>query len=31
MRRQVQSGEWPAALEPMSDTFQGEVFTGPWG
>jgi catechol 2,3-dioxygenase-like lactoylglutathione lyase family enzyme len=31
MRRQVQPGEWPAALEPMSDTFQGEVFTGPWG
>lgn len=31
MRRQVEPGEWPAALEPMSDTFQGEVFTGPWG
>jgi catechol 2,3-dioxygenase-like lactoylglutathione lyase family enzyme len=31
MRRQVQPGAWPSALEPMSDTFQGEVFTGPWG
>jgi hypothetical protein len=31
MRRQVQAGDWPDALEPMSDTFQGEVFAGPWG
>jgi len=30
-RRQVQVGEWPEMLEPMSDTFQGEVFAGPWG
>lgn len=30
-RRQVEPGAWPDALEPMSDTFQGEVFAGPWG
>jgi len=30
-RRQVLQGEWPDALEPMSDSYQGEVFLGPWG
>jgi hypothetical protein len=29
-RRLQQPGEWPAALEPMSDTFGGEAFLGPW-
>ncbi len=30
-RRRVEPGVWPAALEPMSDTYQGEPFLGPWG
>jgi len=30
-RRQVASGEWPETLEPMSDTYNGEPFLGPWG
>jgi catechol-2,3-dioxygenase len=31
LRRKPANGEWPAALEPMSDTYQGEPFLGPWG
>ena len=31
LRRLQQPGAWPAALEPMSDSFQGEAFLGPWG
>ena len=27
----VTNGEWPEALEPMSDSYQGEPFLGPWG
>ena len=23
--------EWPETLEPMSDTYNGEPFLGPWG
>jgi hypothetical protein len=23
-------GEWPEALEPLSDTYQGEPYMGPW-
>jgi len=30
-RRQVEPGDWPDALEPLSDTFKGEPFLGPWG
>lgn len=30
-RRQVDPARWPEALEPMSDTFKGEPFLGPWG
>ena len=30
-RRKVVPGEWPEALEPMSDTYMGEPFLGPWG
>jgi catechol 2,3-dioxygenase-like lactoylglutathione lyase family enzyme len=30
-RRQVQPGAWPETLPPLSDTFGGEVFQGPWG
>ncbi len=31
LRRKPVNGEWPAVLEPMSDTYQGEPFFGPWG
>ena len=30
-RRVPSRGEWPAALEPLSDTYHGEPFLGPWG
>ena len=30
-RRQIDRGEWPEVLEPLSDTFEGEPFLGPWG
>ena len=30
-RRQVDPNHWPEALEPLSDTFKGEPFLGPWG
>lgn len=29
-RRQVDPRQWPEALEPLSDTFKGEPFLGPW-
>jgi catechol 2,3-dioxygenase-like lactoylglutathione lyase family enzyme len=29
-RRIQQPGAWPAALEPLSDTFHGEAYLGPW-
>lgn len=29
-RRKVVPGEWPEALEPMSDTYAGEPFMGPF-
>lgn len=31
LRRKPVNGEWPATLEPLSDTYQGEPFLGPWG
>ncbi|HEY3302321.1 MAG TPA: VOC family protein [Candidatus Binatia bacterium] len=31
LRRGVTSGEWPETVEPMSDTYEGEPFLGPWG
>ena len=30
-RRKVQQGNWPKALEPLTDTYTGEPFFGPWG
>jgi catechol 2,3-dioxygenase-like lactoylglutathione lyase family enzyme len=30
-RRAVDHANWPEALDPLSDTFQGEPFFGPWG
>jgi catechol 2,3-dioxygenase-like lactoylglutathione lyase family enzyme len=30
-RRRVVPGEWPEVLEPLSDTYDGEPFLGPWG
>ena len=30
-RREVDPHNWPEALEPMSDTFRGEPYLGPWG
>jgi catechol 2,3-dioxygenase-like lactoylglutathione lyase family enzyme len=29
--RRATNGEWPEALDPMSDTYHGEPFLGPWG
>ncbi|MEI9889183.1 MAG: VOC family protein [Rhizomicrobium sp.] len=29
-RRKTSPGVWPEALEPLSDTYGGEQFTGPW-
>jgi catechol 2,3-dioxygenase-like lactoylglutathione lyase family enzyme len=29
--RRIANGEWPETVEPMSDTFEGEPFFGPWG
>jgi len=31
LRRKPINGEWPTVLEPMSDTYHGEPFLGPWG
>lgn len=31
MRRKIVPGEWPEALEPMTDTYMGEPFLGPLG
>ena len=31
LRRPVDPNNWPAVLEPMSDTYMGEPFLGPWG
>ena len=31
LRRKPVDGEWPATLEPLPDTYQGEPFLGPWG
>ena len=31
LRRTVNYENWPEALEPASDTYQGEPFLGPWG
>jgi hypothetical protein len=30
-RRSVDPIHWPEALEPLSDTFEGEPFLSPWG
>ena len=30
-RRKVKGGEWPDTLEPLSDSYMGEPFLGPWG
>ena len=31
LRRPIEPGRWPDALEPTSDTYHGEPFFGPWG
>ena len=31
LRRAVTNRDWPETVEPMSDTYQGEPFLGPWG
>ncbi len=31
LRRKVDHENWPETVEPMSDTFEGEPFFGPWG
>ncbi|MGH7772209.1 MAG: VOC family protein [Candidatus Binatia bacterium] len=31
LRPKVSPGEWPEVLEPMSDTYHGEPYLGPWG
>ncbi|HZT06578.1 MAG TPA: VOC family protein [Chloroflexota bacterium] len=30
-RRQIDPTNWPEVLEPLSDTYKGEPFLGPWG
>ena len=30
-RRRTGNGAWPETLEPLSDSFAGEQFLGPWG
>lgn len=30
-RRPVDPNDWPEALEPVSDTYMGETYMGPWG
>lgn len=30
MRRKVDPNSWPDVLEPLSDTYTGEAFIGPW-
>ena len=30
-RRRTGNGTWPETLEPLSDSFAGEQFLGPWG
>ncbi len=30
-RRKIAPGEWPEAIEPLSDSYMGEPFLGPWG
>ena len=31
LRRKVNHENWPETIEPMSDTYEGEPFLGPWG
>jgi catechol 2,3-dioxygenase-like lactoylglutathione lyase family enzyme len=31
LRRKVDPNNWPETLEPMSDTYSGEIPLGPWG
>jgi catechol 2,3-dioxygenase-like lactoylglutathione lyase family enzyme len=31
LRRKVNYENWPEALDPMSDSYHGEPFLGPWG
>ncbi len=31
LRRPPANGEWPDTLEPLSDTYGGEPYLGPWG
>ncbi|HEY2990532.1 MAG TPA: VOC family protein [Candidatus Binatia bacterium] len=31
LRRKVNYENWPETVEPMSDTYEGEPFLGPWG
>ena len=30
LRRKVDPNRWPETLDPLSDTFTGEPFIGPW-
>jgi catechol 2,3-dioxygenase-like lactoylglutathione lyase family enzyme len=31
LRRKAEPNNWPEALEPVSDTYRGEPYLGPWG
>ena len=31
LRRTTAKGDWPETVEPMSDSYEGEPFLGPWG
>ena len=30
-RRPIDNASWPESLDPLSDTYSGETFMGPWG
>jgi catechol 2,3-dioxygenase-like lactoylglutathione lyase family enzyme len=31
LRRPATNGDWPETVEPLSDTYEGEPYLGPWG
>jgi len=30
LRRKIDNANWPETVQPLSDTFNGEPFLGPW-
>ncbi|MBM3485571.1 MAG: extradiol dioxygenase [Alphaproteobacteria bacterium] len=31
LRRKIDNGNWPEFLDPLSDSYMGEAYLGPWG